>query len=182
MKNFLISILAVVLLVAAVLILMGAKPADLLHEPVAVFNNLILKKTATTKTADAETAPAAVAQPTPEPTATAAPRPVEAQATPVATPPAEAKPTPETVDLASLGGSPKEWPKFVTLKQKTAFPAVLNGQVIGSVQVPAGIQVNLLSLRGGEVQVQYQGGSKLIPAQTTDLIERVLAARHTTRR
>jgi hypothetical protein len=152
MKNFPTSIPAAVLIAAAVLISMGAEPA--------------------------------VAQSTPEQTAkpTAATQLVEAKTTPTPPSASELKPTPNTVDLALLGSSPKEWPKFVTLKQKTDFTAVINGQVVGSVQVPAGIQVSLLALRGEEVRVQYQGASKLISAQSTDLVERVLLARRATGR
>lgn len=169
MKTFGISILAVILLAGAVLMVMGAKPEDILHIPVDVFNDVILKKVATAKTADTEpdTAPPALKPAVPAPQTEAV------VAASVVSAPTPAAPT----DLALIAGSPKDWPKVVVLRQKTSFPAVMNGQVVGNVQVPAGMQVKLLALRGSEAQVEYQGASKLIPAESTDVVERVQAAR-----
>jgi len=120
-------------------------------------------------------APPAPAQPGPTPDVAAAPA-----ATPVATPAAVAvpQPAPDTVDVAQLTHSRAEWPKFVALKKVVEFPAVLDGKVVGKVQSPAGVQVQLILIQDGKAGVEFQGGGAMVEIRDTDLIERVRASRH----
>jgi hypothetical protein len=95
------------------------------------------------------------------------------------TPPASAvkpKPTatatPAPMDLATISKSPAQWPKTVLLKQPAAFPAVLDGKIVGEIQVPAGTQVNIVSVQAEGVTAEYRNGKKQLPAGATDIIER----------
>jgi len=84
---------------------------------------------------------------------------------PVATPP----PPPKPFDPVDLAASPAAWPKLVRLSQAVDFPAVLNGQVVGSVHVPAGAAVKLVSIQGEQLVLDYQGGRQTLPWKMTDI-------------
>jgi hypothetical protein len=83
----------------------------------------------------------------------------------VTTPP----PPPKPFDPADLAGNPSAWPKKLHLKQAVEFPALYNGQVVGSVTAPAGTAVTLRDIQGGQLTVDYQGGTQKIPWTLTDL-------------
>ena len=51
----------------------------------------------------------------------------------------------------------------------------MNGQLIGEAKVAAGTQVRLLRVSGQQVEVEYQNAKRLIPADSTDLMQRALA-------
>ena len=148
------SLLAMVVLALFVLLVFGEKPEDMLQIPVAIFNDM--------KSGSA----GRPVGPVPPPSA------------PVAVAPAHpAGATPVPFDWSALAASPAEWPKAVALKSDTSFPVVVNGSISGNVNVPAGAEVKLVALKNQEVTVDYQGGSKVVPATATDLKQRVLAAR-----
>jgi hypothetical protein len=120
------------------------------------------------------TAPAAKTSPSPASltdiltTATPAPAATAAAATP--------QPQPDQVDLQKLSQTRAEWPKFVSLKTKVDFPAVMDGKIVGTVQAPVGTQAVLLLIKDGKLALEYQGGGAMVPANQTDLIERVRAS------
>ena len=177
MKKFLLFVFLVVVFLAGYLIYLGAKPEDLLHQPLTVFDDLVLKKIGTghplvVTEPEATPASSSVSQP-------AAPTPGPAPAgQPVIPPQAVAAATPNiNVDLAALAGSPGEWPKIVSLKEPYEFPVSMDGQVVGSIRLPAGTQMPLVSVTGQQVQLKYQGSVALVPSKSTDLVERVMAMR-----
>lgn len=89
---------------------------------------------------------------------------------PVAPPPAVATPAPpKPFDPATFAAHPGEWPKTVRLTADETFPAVLDSKVVGSVTVPAGTQVNVVSVQSGQLTVEYQGGTQKLPWKATDL-------------
>jgi hypothetical protein len=83
---------------------------------------------------------------------------------------------PEQVDLVELRGRRQEWPREVTLLQKTTFPVVIGGKVSGSVDLLPGTIVQLISA-GPEVEVQFHDAKMKLPANQTDLVARVSACR-----
>lgn len=201
MKSLFSLLLIVVVAALLALIFLGAKPADLLHDPVATVQKTLatLHKTPQNGEAAPAQSPAAeavaVASATPAKSAELAVAPVAAAPIAAASTPAASVPTTNaatapnlapgasgsTVDLTALSANPREWPKNVALKEPVEFPIVFNGRMAGSVRLPAGTTVSLLALRTNQMQVQYQGSTKTIPAKSTDLVERVLAARGTHR-
>jgi len=123
--------------------------------------------------------PVAVASDTMNAAATPAPAAPQPSATPVAAvPPAAPAPQSNVVDVAQLSQSRNEWPKTVSLKKIVVFPAVLDGKVVGSVNAPAGTQVQLVEIKGDKAGVEYQGGGALVDIADTDLIEQVQSSRH----
>ncbi len=151
------SLIGIVLLTLFVLVVFGEKPEDMLQIPVAIFNDL--KSGFSSRSSP----------PTP---ATVSAGPVAAGAP---NHPLQSAPSP--FDWASLEASPAEWPKVVALKAPASFPVVVNGAPAGEARLPAGTQVKLVSLKNHEVTVEYQGGAKVLQAESTDLKERVLATR-----
>lgn len=184
MKNLLSWLAIGALAFAVTLIFFGARPADLLHIPVEILHNVLSKKSETAGNAEPSPNPSpSVAQPPviqPPPSPPQAAQPAVAEATPEPSATSSVAPTPveATVDLAALSNTPNEWPKAVELKEAVEFPAVLNGKVVGKVKVPPGVHAHLLLVRGGKVGVEYQGGGAMVDVSETDLIEQVLAARH----
>jgi hypothetical protein len=119
---------------------------------------------------EASASPAMVAADSPPDQDTAAPA---ASATPTppaaATPPANVPAPPKPFDPADLAGNPAAWPKQLRLRQAVKFPALYNGQVVGSVTAPAGTAVTLRNIQGGQLTVDYQGGTQTISWTITDL-------------
>lgn len=128
--------------------------------------------------------PVAAATPTPAPAT-----PVPAPATPpspaivetVPEPPLEppqiaAVALPPPLDLATVARTPALWPKQVALLQPTLFPVVVNGRHAGNATLPAGTPLRLLRIVGAQVEVEYQNARQLLPAGSTDLMARALAA------
>ena len=120
---------------------------------------------------DASEPPAAPAS-TPAPAVSAAVS-APAQVAPAATPAAEAAatpaPPPKPFDPADLALNPAAWPKKLIINQAIEFPALYNGQVVGSVTAPAGSVVTLDNIQGTQLTVDYQGGAQKIPWTDTDL-------------
>jgi hypothetical protein len=111
-------------------------------------------------TSDATPAPVASAPSTPIPQLIAA--------TPV--------PTPTPFSITALAANPSTWPPGVTLRQVASFPAIYNGQVVGSISVPAGTAVKLIGIEGNNLDIEYQGGRQKLPWNATDLEARVRAS------
>jgi hypothetical protein len=110
------------------------------------------------------------------PVAAIKPEPVEVA---VSTPPPSVASTPapaKAFDPADLAAHPGAWPKTLRLKQSVAFPAVFNSQVVGSVTVPRGAVVNLVSIQGDQVILAFQGGTQKLSWKMTDLEEEVAKA------
>jgi hypothetical protein len=97
----------------------------------------------------------------------------------VSTPPPSVVSTPappKAFDPADLAGNPGAWPKTVRLKQSVVFPAVFNSQVVGSVTVPRGAVVNLVSIQGDQLILAFQGGTQKLSWKLTDIEEEVAKA------
>ena len=88
---------------------------------------------------------------------------------PTVVPPAPAAPA--AFDPAKLAQSPAAWPKAVRLVQDAAFPAVLNGRVVGAIKVPAGSPVKLIKIDGENLTLDYQGGQAVLSWKLTNLEE-----------
>jgi len=120
----------------------------------------------------------ALVAPSASPSASMAPTPSELVAPPTAAedqapappaaPVAPAAPKPFPADLAA---DPAAWPRTVILKQAVAFPALFNGQVVGTISAPAGSTVSLVNIEGDQVVLNYQGGTQTIPWKLTNLQE-----------
>ena len=96
-------------------------------------------------------------------------------------PPAPAAPA--VAETASAGPTLQEfaansslWPKSVRLRTPTQFPAVLSGKEIGKIQVPAGTETRLVTIRGEQLGLEFQGGGAWVPISQTDLMQRVKIA------
>jgi hypothetical protein len=85
-------------------------------------------------------------------------------------------PTPRRVfDLQELARDPAHWPKKVTLRKASAFPAVVGGKVVGSLTAPVGSEANLKMIKDGKIGLEYQGGGAWLAVEDTDLAARVMA-------
>lgn len=130
-------------------------------------------------------APPQPEQPTPAPIAPVVevpvppppPAPVVVQATPTPAPVIAPTPTPAPapLELATVAANPALWPRNVTLLLPKNFPLSINGRLIGEAKAPAGIQVRLLRISGQQVEVEFQNARRMIPADSTDLMQRSLA-------
>ena len=93
-------------------------------------------------------------------------------------PVAKAAPTPVPVfNLEKLEHDPALWPKKVSIKKETIFPAVVDGKVVGSLKAPVGAETNLKYIKDGKVGVEYQGGGAWLAVGDTDLESRVMGGR-----
>lgn len=88
-------------------------------------------------------------------------------------PPKEKTAPPEIFDLRKLAADRAAWPVAVTLARATDFPAVVDGKVVGSVTAPKGAEVKLVTISGGKLGVDYQGGGAWLFVEETDLMARV---------
>jgi hypothetical protein len=79
---------------------------------------------------------------------------------------------PEVFDLKKLAANREAWPAKVTITKATHFPAVVNGKVVGGVTAPVGTEVGLVTISGGKIGVQYQGGGAWVFVEETDLVAR----------
>ena len=90
----------------------------------------------------------------------------------------------QPMSLAQIAANRSLWPKTVKNKKATEFPAVNNGKEVGTVNLPAGMEVQLISVTSEKVGVAFSvdgklpnaGGVWLQPADT-DLMERIRHAR-----
>jgi hypothetical protein len=118
--------------------------------------------------------PAPAPKPTPTPTPTK-PQPPPPAPTPLPAPP---KPPPEPDPLTWILEHKDHWSKGVTLNADTIFPIILNGRGAGSGNVPAGSHLDLVAIEPPNVTLAselYGGGSKSVPIDSTDLVERAKA-------
>jgi len=96
---------------------------------------------------------------------------------PAAAPVAASTPAPpKPFDPADLAANPGAWPKTLKLKAATDFPAAFNGQIVGSVSVPAGTEVKLVNIQGDQLIVDYQGGTQKLSWKLTDIEEEAAKA------
>ena len=78
-----------------------------------------------------------------------------------------------SVDLQELAATPANWPKMLNLKKPTQFPAVRDGQVIGTLTAPAGSEVRLMKIHQGKIGVEFQGGGGWILPEDSNLGEKL---------
>ena len=81
------------------------------------------------------------------------------------------------VDVPSLVRNRQLWPKEVTLTEKVSFPIIIDGQEKGEAEVPAGIKLKLVDVRGDFVKLAYGEVTQLVPATNTDLAARIIEVR-----
>lgn len=91
------------------------------------------------------------------------------QRPPVASP--EVAP-PEPFDLKKLAANRAGWPARVALAKATEFPAVVEGKVVGALTAPAGTEVEVVTISGGKIGVEYQGGGAWLFVEETDVVAR----------
>ena len=123
----------------------------------------------------------AAATPVPATPPPATPEPVVVKTTPTPTPVAvvatpKPVPTLPPLDLAAVVRTPALWPPQIKLIQATTFPVAINGRVVGEAKIPAGTALRLLRVTNQYVEVEYQNARQVVPAVTTDLMQRALAA------
>ncbi len=99
-------------------------------------------------------------------------------AVPAAEPAPAAPAEPEVFSLDKLAQNRAAWPAKVTINKTTEFPAVVNGNVVGKVQVAAGTEVKLSTISQGKLGVEYQGGGAWLAVEDTDLIARTQKRRN----
>ncbi len=79
--------------------------------------------------------------------------------------------------LAYLKDHPEDWPKQVLLKKATPFKIILNGKEAGSMSVPDLTVVTLVAITEEKLEISNGVSTTTIPAEHTDLWERVTAIR-----
>jgi len=110
-------------------------------------------------------APAAATPAETPPEESAMPAPVIVpKVVPIATPA-----PPKPFDISTLPARPDLWPKSVKLTQAVVFPAIFNGQTVGSVSVPAGSTVTLAKVENDQVDLIYNGAPQKAPWGATDI-------------
>jgi hypothetical protein len=57
------------------------------------------------------------------------------------------------------------------LKQAVVFPALYDGQNVGSITAPPGTAVNLVKIQGEELVLGFNGGTQTVPWRWTDIEE-----------
>ncbi|MEI6493430.1 MAG: hypothetical protein WCO94_12845, partial [Verrucomicrobiota bacterium] len=117
--------------------------------------------------------PAPEPSPTPEPTPTPTPEP-----TPTPTPEPTATPaaTPQPDPIAWLLSRKESWPKSVIISEAVKFPLVVGDKVAGSVNLPAGTSVEVVSISADSVLAQWHGNKAPVPVGQTDLVKQARAA------
>ncbi len=108
-----------------------------------------------------------VAPPAPEASEVPAATPAPVVAAPVA-------PEPEVFDLKKLAANRAAWPAKVKITKATEFPAVVNNKVVGKLVAPIGAEVGLVTISGGKLGVEYQGGGAWLFVEDTDLEARTM--------
>jgi hypothetical protein len=84
-------------------------------------------------------------------------------------------PTPgprEPFDLRKLATNRAAWPAKVALTKDKEFPAVVDGKVVGSLTAPAGTEVDVVTISGGKIGVEYKGGGAWVFVEETDVVAR----------
>lgn len=67
------------------------------------------------------------------------------------------------------------WPEEVALTEAVEFPAVIDGRQVGSVMVPAGTTVRVVTIREQVLMAEHAGGQSILRWGQTDLQNRVEA-------
>jgi len=125
------------------------------------------------------TIPAPSPSPLPEPPPSSEPKPPPTPevVAPTSTPTTEAtvptptpSPTPQD-PIAWFIGHPKGYLHEVKTKQPVEFPAVYEGKIIGSIKKPSGTSVQIVEVHPTNITVSFNGGSAVIPIESTDLLE-----------
>jgi hypothetical protein len=80
-------------------------------------------------------------------------------------------PAPATTpfDVRDFAMKRAQWPKTVALTKATEFPVVAKGKVLGYLEAAVGTEVKLLTISGGKLAVEYQGGGAWVFAEETDI-------------
>ncbi len=91
---------------------------------------------------------------------------------PMIRPPVATPAPPEPFDLKKLAANREAWPKKVALTLEKEFPAVVDGKVVGSLKAPAGTEVEIVTISGGKIGVEYKGGGAWLFVEETDVIVR----------
>jgi hypothetical protein len=81
------------------------------------------------------------------------------------------------VDLAALARRPTDWPKEITLTAPVVWPAVAGGEEAGTIELPAGTSLKLVTVLGEQLKAVHGGAINAIPTRSTDLVARVLQLR-----
>lgn len=110
------------------------------------------------------------AESVPQPTATpdnaqGAEEAAKAESTPV--------PAAPTINLSDIAGQPDKWPKTVVLKKDVVFPINSGGKQVGEVTFHAGKELRLQGIEGQNVSLEYMGNLASVPADSTDIQERL---------
>lgn len=79
------------------------------------------------------------------------------------------------MDLAALARNPAWWPKWIVLTKPTSLPIVSGGIEIGKILAPSGMEFRMTQVVGVQVEVEFEGRSIRIPADSTDLRTRAAA-------
>jgi hypothetical protein len=186
------------ILAGAAIFLFFQKPSTLSEKPTTVLSPTTSAPSEPTETLGEPVATPAmsgdeplatvVANPTPEDTAAPVSPTVEADLTVAEVPVAEAIPQPTIpattprppqipLKLADVVQDHSLWPPQIALTKPTQFPAVMNGQVIGSVGQPVGTVFRLVGVSLLGAEVVFRGATTRIPASATDLLARAEALR-----
>ena len=79
---------------------------------------------------------------------------------------------PQAPDFQTIAANRKLWPQSVVLKAATAVPIVLNGQPVGSITIPAGASVQVVSVNtNGELVIAQNGNQTKVLAEKTNIAE-----------
>ncbi len=105
--------------------------------------------------------------PLPEPVAV-----VRAPAAPLAMTTPEPERTPSDL-FQELANNRATWPATVRLKSTVSFPAVLNGKVVGRVNLGKESVVTLVTISQGKLGLENRGGGAWVAPEQTDLLDRL---------
>lgn len=92
------------------------------------------------------------------------------------TPPQIATPEPERAPsdfLQELANNRAAWPPTVRLKSTISFPAVMNGKVVGRVNLAKDSVVTLVQISQGKLGLEHHGGGAWVNPEQTDLLDRL---------
>jgi hypothetical protein len=90
-----------------------------------------------------------------------------------------------TLNVAQIVADPSLWPKKIHLKKDIIFPAVMNKQKVGELNVTAGTEVMLIQVKAEKLGVAYtpngsmdNAGGAMVAPEDTDLVEQANLLRH----
>lgn len=79
--------------------------------------------------------------------------------------------------IAELASDRASWPASVRLKSTVSFPAVINGKVVGRVNLGKDSMVSLVAMSQGKLGLEHKGGGAWVNPGQTDLLERLPLAK-----